>query len=203
MGNTDYYVDGGILCNFPIQACDGKIILFFNPNCPWIKIWPGLHCFELNSYLQIYHALSSYDFFYSQFPFLGWYLSMRNEDAFINRMQPLADIERLLQRKERFGTRNEKTLGFLVVMYSPFIKGFFCCCWYDSKLTINCLGLYNKSSSQINLAVYYRCSFHTLLDPFPNNLGQPRLCLKAVSVFGDRVSCDCSRVARSLEDQQS
>ena len=80
---------------------------------------------------------------------------MRNEDAFINRMQPLADSERLLQRKEGFGTRNEKTLGFLVVMYSPFIEGFFCCCWYDSKFTINCLGLYNESSSQINLAVYY------------------------------------------------
>ena len=89
LGNTDYYVDGGILCNFPIQAWDGKIILFFNPNCPWIKIWPGLHCFELNSYLQIYHELSSFDFFNSQFTFLGWYLSMRNEDAFINRMLTL------------------------------------------------------------------------------------------------------------------
>ncbi|KAH9492780.1 hypothetical protein Btru_026294 [Bulinus truncatus] len=62
-GHTDIFVDGGVLCNYPI------------------------HCFD------------------------GWWLSMEPEDNFLERLQPLEDIPRLLERTERFGLYNEKTLG--------------------------------------------------------------------------------------------
>ncbi|KAK0060197.1 hypothetical protein Bpfe_010384, partial [Biomphalaria pfeifferi] len=62
-GYTDIFVDGGVLCNYPI------------------------HCFD------------------------GWWLSMEPEDNFLERLQPLEDIPRLLERTERFGIYNEKTLG--------------------------------------------------------------------------------------------
>ncbi|XP_055866055.1 uncharacterized protein LOC106061303 [Biomphalaria glabrata] len=62
-GHTDIFVDGGVLCNYPI------------------------HCFD------------------------GWWLSMEPEDNFLERLQPLEDIPRLLERTERFGIYNEKTLG--------------------------------------------------------------------------------------------
>ncbi|CAG5125631.1 unnamed protein product, partial [Candidula unifasciata] len=62
-GQTDIFVDGGVLCNYPI------------------------HCFD------------------------GWWLSMKPEDNFLEKLQPLEDIPRLLERTERFGTYNEKTLG--------------------------------------------------------------------------------------------
>ncbi|CAL1548192.1 unnamed protein product [Lymnaea stagnalis] len=63
-GQADVFVDGGVLCNYPI------------------------HCFD------------------------GWWLSMEPEDNFLEKLQPLEDIPRLLERTERFGTYNEKTLGF-------------------------------------------------------------------------------------------
>ncbi|XP_005094079.1 uncharacterized protein LOC101851335 [Aplysia californica] len=62
-GQTDVFVDGGVLCNYPI------------------------HCFD------------------------GWWLSTEPEDSFLEKLQPLEDIPRLLERTERFGTYNEKTLG--------------------------------------------------------------------------------------------
>ncbi|CAG5133968.1 unnamed protein product, partial [Candidula unifasciata] len=62
-GQTDIYVDGGVLCNYPI------------------------HCFD------------------------GWWLSMKPEDNFLEKLQPLEDIPRLLERSERFGTYNDRTLG--------------------------------------------------------------------------------------------
>ncbi|XP_059159411.1 uncharacterized protein LOC131943353 [Physella acuta] len=62
-GHTDVFVDGGVLCNYPI------------------------HCYD------------------------GWWLSMEPEDNFLERLQPLEDVPRLLERSERFGTYNEKTLG--------------------------------------------------------------------------------------------
>lgn len=49
--------------------------------------------------------------------FVGWWLSMKNEDCFLNRIQPLGDWTRLMQKDERFGGKNEKTLGFLVVCF--------------------------------------------------------------------------------------
>ncbi|RUS74313.1 hypothetical protein EGW08_017922 [Elysia chlorotica] len=62
-GQTDVFVDGGVLCNYPI------------------------HCFD------------------------GWWLSMEPENNFLEKLQPLEDIPRLLERTERFGQYNEKTLG--------------------------------------------------------------------------------------------
>ncbi len=50
--------------------------------------------------------------------FDGWYLSMRPEDTFLKKIQPLRDIRKLWDRKERFGHKNERTLGLL--LYSNF-----------------------------------------------------------------------------------
>ncbi|XP_022095709.1 uncharacterized protein LOC110981955 isoform X3 [Acanthaster planci] len=50
--------------------------------------------------------------------FDGWYLSMRPEDTFLKRVQPLRDIRKLWDRKERFRHKNERTLGLL--LYSDF-----------------------------------------------------------------------------------
>ncbi|XP_011662849.2 uncharacterized protein LOC593724 isoform X2 [Strongylocentrotus purpuratus] len=62
----DLYVDGGLICNYPV------------------------HCFD------------------------GWWLSMKPEDSFLKRMQPLTDVGRLMMKKERFGTFNEKTFGLII-----------------------------------------------------------------------------------------
>lgn len=40
---------------------------------------------------------------------------MKPEDNFLEKLQPLEDIPRLLERTERFGTYNEKTLGMQLV----------------------------------------------------------------------------------------
>ena len=48
----------------------------------------------------------------------GWWLSMKTEDCFLNRLQPLSDFERLMSKNERFGEYNEKTIGCLVVRHS-------------------------------------------------------------------------------------
>lgn len=45
----------------------------------------------------------------------GWWLSMKPEDSFLKRMQPLTDVGRLMMKKERFGTFNEKTFGLIIV----------------------------------------------------------------------------------------
>lgn len=65
-GESNTYVDGGVLCNYPINCYD------------------------------------------------GWWLSMKMEDSFLNRLQPLENFPKLFEKKERFGTYNEKTLGFLL-----------------------------------------------------------------------------------------
>ncbi|KAK7108929.1 uncharacterized protein [Littorina saxatilis] len=65
-GQTDIFVDGGVLCNYPI------------------------HCFD------------------------GWWLSMKQENSFLKRLQPLDNLPRLLDKTERFGAFNENTLGFLL-----------------------------------------------------------------------------------------
>ncbi|KAL3832268.1 hypothetical protein ACJMK2_023928 [Sinanodonta woodiana] len=65
-GQQNYYVDGGVLCNYPINCYD------------------------------------------------GWWLSMDMKDSFLNRLQPLEDFPKLFEKKERFGTFNEKSLGFLL-----------------------------------------------------------------------------------------
>ncbi|XP_800195.4 uncharacterized protein LOC582782 [Strongylocentrotus purpuratus] len=64
--NCDVYVDGGVLCNYPI------------------------HCFD------------------------GWWLSMKPADSMLRRLQPLEDIGRLWDRKERFGTTNPHTVGLFL-----------------------------------------------------------------------------------------
>ncbi|XP_070210981.1 uncharacterized protein [Littorina saxatilis] len=65
-GTEDVYVDGGVLCNYPI------------------------HCFD------------------------GWYLSMKPEDSFMRRLQPLRDIPLIMERNNRFGDYNDNTLGMLL-----------------------------------------------------------------------------------------
>ena len=45
----------------------------------------------------------------------GWWLSMAMKDSFLNKLQSLENFPRLFEKKERFGTYNEKTLGFLLV----------------------------------------------------------------------------------------
>lgn len=65
-GTISHYVDGGMICNYPI------------------------HCFD------------------------GWYLSLKLEDSFLRRLQPLENLAKLWDKKERFGTFNEKTLGMML-----------------------------------------------------------------------------------------
>lgn len=65
-GEENTYVDGGVLCNYPINCYD------------------------------------------------GWWLSMTMEDSFLNKLQPLENFPKLFEKKERFGTYNETTLGFLL-----------------------------------------------------------------------------------------
>jgi len=64
--HKDYYIDGGLLCNYPV------------------------HCFD------------------------GWYLSMEPGDSFLRRLQPVEALPRLWDPRERFGTKNERTLGILL-----------------------------------------------------------------------------------------
>ena len=46
----------------------------------------------------------------------GWWLSMKPEDQFLKKLQPLADrYKKSLGDEERFGTYNHKTIGFLLV----------------------------------------------------------------------------------------
>ena len=40
---------------------------------------------------------------------------MKMKDSFLNKLQPLEHFPKLFEKKERFGTYNEKTLGFLLV----------------------------------------------------------------------------------------
>ncbi|EDV26731.1 uncharacterized protein TRIADDRAFT_55065 [Trichoplax adhaerens] len=62
----DVYVDGGLLCNYPIHAFD------------------------------------------------GWWLSMKPEDSFLRKLQPLNDLPRLFDKSERFGVWNDKTIGLML-----------------------------------------------------------------------------------------
>ncbi|EDO48969.1 predicted protein, partial [Nematostella vectensis] len=66
----DVYVDGGLLCNYPIHAFD------------------------------------------------GWWLSMKPEDTFFKKLQPLEELMRLFEKSERFGEWNKKTLGIILVCLS-------------------------------------------------------------------------------------
>jgi len=43
---------------------------------------------------------------------------MKQEDSFLNRLQPLSEMHKLMDKRIRFGGYNEKTLGFLVVRNS-------------------------------------------------------------------------------------
>lgn len=51
--------------------------------------------------------------------FTGWWLSMDSSDSFLEKLQPLDDIPKLLDRRRRFDRAHKdtsKTLGFLLVM---------------------------------------------------------------------------------------
>nr|XP_022306873.1 uncharacterized protein LOC111113157 isoform X3 [Crassostrea virginica] len=68
-GETNTYVDGGVICNYPI------------------------HCYD------------------------GWWLSMDSCDSFLEKLQPLDDLPKLLDRRRRFDRSHKdpmKTLGFLL-----------------------------------------------------------------------------------------
>ncbi|KAK3109157.1 hypothetical protein FSP39_024196 [Pinctada imbricata] len=68
-GETNTYVDGGVICNYPI------------------------HCYD------------------------GWWLSMKQGDTFLERLQPLDALPQLLDRRKRFRRypdEENKTLGFLL-----------------------------------------------------------------------------------------
>nr|XP_006814560.1 PREDICTED: uncharacterized protein LOC102806773 [Saccoglossus kowalevskii] len=43
----------------------------------------------------------------------GWWLSMKKEDSFLARIQPLKDLFKLWKQEERFGKHNPRTLGVL------------------------------------------------------------------------------------------
>ncbi len=64
LSEEDLYVDGGLLCNFPLHVYD------------------------------------------------GWYLSLKPEDTFLQRLRPFRESERILQG--RFSPRTQRTLGFTV-----------------------------------------------------------------------------------------
>ncbi|KAH9502368.1 hypothetical protein Btru_075509 [Bulinus truncatus] len=44
----------------------------------------------------------------------GWWLSMKKEDNFFERLQPIENVSRLYDRAERFGQYNDKTFGMQV-----------------------------------------------------------------------------------------
>lgn len=46
---------------------------------------------------------------------LGWWLSLKPEDSFFRRMDDLDKIPEMLDKKNRFGKWNNKTLGMLLV----------------------------------------------------------------------------------------
>ncbi|XP_011672450.2 uncharacterized protein LOC100893728 [Strongylocentrotus purpuratus] len=63
---NDMYIDGGVICNYPV------------------------HCFD------------------------GWWLSMKLEDSFFNKIRHLQDGAKLLTKKQRFGGSNKKTFGMII-----------------------------------------------------------------------------------------
>ncbi|KAK3590686.1 hypothetical protein CHS0354_006373 [Potamilus streckersoni] len=65
-GQSNWYVDGGVLNNYPIN------------------------CFD------------------------GWWLSMDRNDSFLSKLYPLENYPQIFDRKDRFGTFNKKTIGFLL-----------------------------------------------------------------------------------------
>lgn len=60
-----------------------------------------------------YNLILNIHFIY--FFYLGWYLSLAPTDSFLHKLIPLDDLSKLYDKSQRFGTYNEKTLGFLVV----------------------------------------------------------------------------------------
>ncbi|KAJ8313899.1 hypothetical protein KUTeg_008460 [Tegillarca granosa] len=44
----------------------------------------------------------------------GWWLSLKPGESFIEKLQPLDALPALLEKENRFGTYNEKTIGFLL-----------------------------------------------------------------------------------------
>ena len=47
--------------------------------------------------------------------FSGWYLSMKPEDTYLQKLNNIEELPRMWDAKERFGTVNEKTFGVLLV----------------------------------------------------------------------------------------
>ena len=44
----------------------------------------------------------------------GWWLSMKPDDSFLNRIQPLSDFSKLIDNSARFKERNDQTIGFII-----------------------------------------------------------------------------------------
>ncbi|XP_066303690.1 uncharacterized protein [Branchiostoma lanceolatum] len=65
-GDKDFYVDGGVVCNYPLHSFD------------------------------------------------GWWLSMKEEDSFFNRLVDLSNLNKTLHRSERFEPMNPKTVGLML-----------------------------------------------------------------------------------------
>jgi len=65
-GHSDLYVDGGLLCNYPI------------------------HCYD------------------------GWFLSMKPEDSYFQKMSSMENLSNLYSKNERFWGWNEETIGMLL-----------------------------------------------------------------------------------------
>lgn len=105
----DLFVDGGTLCNYPLHAFDGKYQLWV------ISRKSGLfpHISLLSCVKNLFYSLA-------YVTSLGWWLSMKPEDSFLNKIKSLDNINQLMEQKERFGGFNEKTVGFLVVSTSLF-----------------------------------------------------------------------------------
>ena len=40
---------------------------------------------------------------------------MEKDDSFLKKLQPLSDLPRLMDKRSRFATYNEKTMGFVLV----------------------------------------------------------------------------------------
>ena len=87
---------------------------------------PRLKCEETLFEFLIHVKCNNHDFatflqnaYYTHvlFSFTGWYLSMKAEDSFLQRFASVSfqDVSSIWDRKKKFGEKNNKTLGFLLV----------------------------------------------------------------------------------------
>ena len=60
---------------------------------------------------------------------------MEKDDSFLKKLQPLSDLPRLMDKRSRFATYNEKTMGFVLVRI---LKGCYTAsnCWSNGNLIL-------------------------------------------------------------------